>query len=52
MLDKLFKKKALPAGKFSSMDEKVKAGITFTIKTYGTTLKDLASYDRGENYSR
>jgi hypothetical protein len=32
-------------------EQKVKAGIDFTIKTYGETLRDLARYDRGEQLS-
>ena len=45
---KIFRIKTAPP----SIDQKVKDGINFMLFTYGKTLKDLASYDRGETFSR
>ena len=34
-----------------TLDQKVQAGIDFTIRNYGQTLKDLARFDKGEALS-
>jgi len=36
----------------SPVSQKAQAGIDYTIKNYGKALKDLARYDRGEEFSR
>lgn len=33
------------------LDRKVKEGIDFTVGKYGKTLKDLARYDKGEDFT-
>ena len=33
------------------LDRKVREGIDFTVGKYGKTLKDLARYDKGEDFS-
>lgn len=35
----------------TELDQKVQDALDFTVENYGTTLKDLARYDRGEKLS-
>ena len=50
---KIFKKDSYqkPVKRAETKEQKVKAGIDFTLKNYGEALKDLARYDRGEQLS-
>lgn len=50
LLKKFFNNSKLISKK-SSVDQKVEAGISYTISKYSDVMHDLAKYDKGESES-